>query len=277
MIYFFCGAPKHGSHFQLFIITESLKQQGIPFEPVGEKIFDHNDNEAAKKLLHELDQSPDEVFIAKGHFLNKKLLLSYQNIRIFHIWRDMGDVLVSRYHYQMKRYGKTYQDFSDFYRRDGRTHMFYQLAYQNIWRSVCDPRVFHIDYAELRQHFQESVGNMLKFADLLGVDVADLEARVSLDNLRHQQNDDAGVLFRRGAVGDYEAIISDEIQEDMKRIMELTPTMLRVHAFLDDPRVILAPYYVFPGKRFLNGAVRMLAGSKSSDQSHKSKPIIWWK
>lgn len=276
MIYFFCGAPKHGSHFQLFVITESLKQQEIRYEAVGDKIFDHNDINAAKKLLDELDGRPGELFVAKGHFLDKDLLLSYQNIRVFHIWRNMGDVLVSRYHYRMKRYGETYKDFADFYKRNGRTHLFYQVAYQHLWRSVSDPRVCHVGYAELREHFQESVGNMLQFVELPGVDLVNLEARVSLDSLRHQQNDDEGVLFRRGAVGDYKAVIPHEIQEDMKHILELTPTMLRVYAFLDNPSVILSPYYGFPAMHYLKNAIRILAGLKSPPR-HMSKPRIWWK
>jgi hypothetical protein len=103
VIFFFCGAPKHGSHYQLLIITESLAQLGIDYVPIGVKVFDHNESRAARELLDSLHRERDRLSVCKGHFLDRDLLLSYDDIKIFHIWRDLGDVLVSRYHYLQRR------------------------------------------------------------------------------------------------------------------------------------------------------------------------------
>lgn len=277
MIYFFCGAPKHGSHFQLFIVTESLKQKGVSYQPVGDKIFDRNDVSSAKKLLDSLETRDDEIFVAKGHFLDKKLLLSYQTIRVFHIWRELGDVLVSRYHYRMKRYGETYQDFSDFYWRDGRAHMFYQIAYQHLWRSVSDPRVYHACYEDLRKDFQGSAPAMLQFSELPDIDLVDLEQRISLDTLKRKQQDAAGVLFRRGSVGEYRDVIPQDIYQDMRQISSLNSIMLKYYAVKQNPKVLLSPYYTFPGKSLINKMLHLVGSRKSRKETQKSKSVIWWK
>ena len=101
MIYFFTGAPKHGSHFQMFIVQEAMEMAGIPFTQVGNKTFHERNLWKSKMLLDTMDKMKNVNWICKGHFGTKRerdLLLSYDNIKIFLIWRDIRDVLVSQYY-----------------------------------------------------------------------------------------------------------------------------------------------------------------------------------
>lgn len=278
MIHFFAGAPKHGSHFQLYIITEAMKQREISYEPIGVKIFDHNDSPAAKLLLDELAQKKNDNFVCKGHFIDKKLLMSYQDIRIYLIWRRIGDVLVSRFHYLQRRYGRNFENFADYYQRDGRRHVFYQRVYNLLWKPEKDERVFHVDYFRLRKNFQEAVKPMLAFAGLSGIETERLEDTVSIERSRKKHNDPKGILIRKGEVGEYRSVIPSEIQEDMKMIMSMPITQLKIKAFLNDPTVLFAPYYKFPGKGFVDWAVEKRKAFKvRKDEKPKSKKeLMWW-
>lgn len=278
MIFFFTGGPKHGSHFQLYIITEGLNQKGITYGQAGINIVDRNDSPGTKRLLDEINQKREEIFICKGHFLDKELLLSYADIRIFLIWREIGDVLVSRYHYLIHRYGQTFDDFADFYRKDGRNHTFYQTAYHHLWQPVTDQRVFHVNYSDLRKDFQNAVRPMLDFAGLSDVDVEALEEKVSIERSRKKHNDPKGVLIRKGAVGEYESVIPPEILEDIEHIRQMSTLQLKIQAFLNNPKVVISQYYNYPGKSMVTWMLKQRRRflDKKEHNASDEREIVWW-
>ncbi len=174
------------------------------------------------KLLDQLAQDPNGVFVCKGHWgspAERDVLLSYEDIRIYLIWRDVRDVLVSQYH-SILNDGKTFDDFSDYYRQNGRTHLFQQVAFRNAWRSFeGDPRVHTTDYAGLVEGFPAEASAMMSFSRIEGVDLDDLAQRVSMDRLRVKHNDPEGNFFRRGIVGEYhELAASPAISKDIEQI-----------------------------------------------------------
>jgi hypothetical protein len=268
MIFFFCGAAKNGSHFQMLIVKESMEQQGIKYEQVGDVIFHTHDLKAGRRLLDDLDKRTNEIFVCKGHWgakTERDILLSYENIRIFHIWREIRDVLVSQYYHDMRESRKSYKDFSDFYRRIGRSFLFWQVAYRRTWMPVSgDSRVYSSRFTELKQNFREAASELLAFAGIEGVDLDNLEKRVALDRLREKYDELGGsAFFRRGIVGEHREVINSTIiHEDIAHIENLGDVRFRLHSFFHNfsrnPRALL--YYPFPGRELVMFFVRPVLG-----------------
>jgi len=186
MILFFCGAPKNASHFQMFIVQEALSQKGTAFSNPGNDIFHNHELEAGKKLLEHLDGLSEEMFLCKGHWgsqVERDILLSYENIRIFLIWRDVRDALVSQYFYDINKFGKSYRDFSRFYWWTGRLFLLQQISYRHVWTVTQDPRIQNSSFVELKQNFVEAASKLLAFANIQRVDLEDLDRRLALDRL----------------------------------------------------------------------------------------------
>ncbi len=223
MILFFCGAPKHGSHFQMFVVQEALEQRGIPFQQVGNAIFHTHDLRAGVALLNELESRENEIFICKGHWGAKRerdLLLKYATVRVFLIWRDLRDVLVSQYYYDINKSGIRHRDFETFYWRSGRFLLREHLRYRRVWDEVGDDtRIVHTEFRALRERFREEAEGLLRFAEVEGVDLRDLEERLRLERLREKHHDPGGAFFRKGVVGEYaEVIRSKEVLQDIAAI-----------------------------------------------------------
>jgi hypothetical protein len=233
MVFFFCGAPKHGSHFQMFILTESLVQKGMPYEQVGNEIFHRRKLRRAKRLLDQLMGRNENVYVCKGHFGSRRerdFLLSYDRIKIFLIWRDLRDVLVSQYFYDMNKGGKTFKDFQDFYWKRGRWFLCYHVKFRRNWEGASkDPRVFTSAFPELKRDFSQSAVELLRFSGIEGVDTAALQHQLSMERLRVKHNDPKKVFFRRGDIGEHRDIIGDQrIYEDIVRITNLDVTPLNI-------------------------------------------------
>lgn len=225
MILFFCGAPKNGSHFQKFILLESLLQKGLDFKKIGIRIFHLHKFREGKRLLDKLDKKKDKIFICKGHWGKRKerdLLLSYNNIRIFLIWRNIRDVLVSHYFYRLNKYGKDYTGFREYYLIEGRWFLLDQLKFRKNWQSVRnDSRVINASFARLVKNFHQATKEMVEAVGINGVDYDDLKKRVSLSNLRQKYNSNKA-LFRRGILDEHRQIINDQkIQNEIEQIKNL--------------------------------------------------------
>lgn len=132
-------------------------QKGVNFEQTGNKIFHANDYQRAKKLLNKLDENPNKTFICKGHWgktFERDLLLSYKNIKIFLIWRNVKDVLVSHYFYKINKYGKKYDSFSEYYWTEGRRFLIDQMKYRNVWKKAAETsEVIESSFKNLKKKF----------------------------------------------------------------------------------------------------------------------------
>jgi hypothetical protein len=146
-----------------------------------------------------------------------------------------------------------------------------------LWRPVNDRKVFHASYADLRQKFRASVGEMLAFAGLTGEDHMALEQQVALDRLRQKQNDAEGVLFRRGAVGESADAIPANILSDIARIQAMGGLRLKMAAFAANPKVVAKPHFKYPGKTLLMWSLRAMRGSRQRGDKQRTGEAFWWR
>jgi hypothetical protein len=164
--------------------------------------------------LKELSSAPDGLFLTKGHWGEPKerdLLLSCDNVKVFLIWRDFRDVLVSQFVFEQNKFGRRFADFDDYYWKylGGRYHLLNQLEYKRCWESAPNRgNVFAASFNELKTDFAAAAGEMLRFAGIDGVDLARLEQDVTVEKLREETGDKSGAHFRKGAIGDYKSVIT---------------------------------------------------------------------
>jgi hypothetical protein len=216
MIYFFNGAAKHASFFQMFIIQKALDQVGKPFSRVKNTFFHRHHRKSAKRQLKELASACSDLFLIKGHWgepCERDLLLMCDNIKIFLIWRDFRDVLVSQFFFEQNKFGKRFADFDDYYWRylGGRYNLLQHLKYKRCWDSAQDERSIYVaHFHELKTNFASAADRMLQFAGIDGVDLAQLEQEVTVARLRDTTGDKAGAHFRKGIIGDYKSIITSK-------------------------------------------------------------------
>ncbi len=233
MIYFFCGAEKNASHYQRFIVEEALKQRGLDFTVAGNEIFHAYKWFAGWQLLHQLHRNSGERYLCKGHWghlIERRLLLSVQSLRVFLIWRHLRDVMISSFHFENNRRSPRYGNFAQFYWSEGRQFFMRQLLYRRGWIKLADhPRVFQINFEDLKQDFSSYADRMLDFAGIEGVDLKALEEQMSLERMRQTRNDPNGKFFRKGEPGEHRAFaFSQEVLEDMQHLEALSSPMLNL-------------------------------------------------
>jgi Sulfotransferase domain len=197
----FAGGHRMGSTYQYLIGLNALKQLGLPIK--------HTDNPAltifhlqkVRKALEITDESPASYFIAKAHAAFPEqvdAVLTAKNARIFLVWRDQKDSLVSDYHFAQRKAGHVYSDFDDYFLRRGRKILTRNCLQQLVWQSIDDDRVRAWDYLDLVYDFETSAKQITDFAGLQNVDIDALKAAVSIKKLRETHNDPDGKFFRVG-------------------------------------------------------------------------------
>ena len=179
LIYFFAGAHKNGSHFQFYVLEEALRQRSSAYRVEGADIFHERDLSRARKLFWEL-RGTDDLILCKGHWHRRqeqKLLLGEKNLKIFLIWRDLKDVLISSYHYKINKFRANYKDFSEFYFNDGGRDL---LIHQRLYRMSLVGEVLSMRRAMKRwsRTFQREAALLLSYAGVGDVDLATLEAEI---------------------------------------------------------------------------------------------------
>lgn len=267
MIFFFAGPHKNGTHFQMLVATTALDLLRTPYRFVGDMVLDRTrvfkgDLSSGKAVLDVLASDPQEIQVCKAHWgtpLERDLLLTYPDIRIFLIWRDLRDVLVSSFYYHRTRFPDRFHDFDHFYRKKGRGILLHQVRYQRTWRRFRDdPRVFESRYEDLVSSFATNVPKLLNFARIGPVDLSELEDRLSIEKLRRKYKDQDGFLFRRGTVGEHTGLFqSNEYGQDIERFRRFSDPRLWLESLIDDPRVILKRHFPFPGKRIVVAGARI--------------------
>ncbi len=222
LIYFFAGAHKNGSHFQFYVLEEALRQRSIPYQVAGTDIFHGHDLGRARKLLSDL-RGADDIILCKGHWhrrRERKLLLGEKDLRVFLIWRDLKDVLISSYHYKINKFGAVYADFSDFYFADGGRDL---LIQQRLIRKAWSGEPAHeTSYEVLVDEFPKEAARLLAHAGINDVDLTPLQAETRLDRLRETRGDQNGVFFRKGTTGQHRSFgLSPDVEADIERLLQL--------------------------------------------------------
>jgi hypothetical protein len=229
MIHFFAGAHKNGSHFQFYVLEESLRQRSIPYRVVGLEALHAHDLERTRQLLKDLRGS-DEIILLKGHWYRRRerdLLLGQKDIKIFLIWRDLKDVLISSYHYRINKFGSDDRGFRAFYFEDGgRDLLISQRLYRIAW-SGCE--VHETSYEALVDDFSREAKRLLDYAGIEGVDLAALRVETSIGRLRETREDQSGVFFRDGTTGQHRSFdFAPDVIADMEKVSRLgRPALLR--------------------------------------------------
>ena len=222
VICFFAGAHKNGSHFQFYVLEEALRQRSIPYQVVGTDVFHEHDLGRARTLLSEM-RDADDVILCKGHWYRsreRKLLLDQENLRVFLIWRNLKDVLISSYHYKINKFGADYADFSEFYFEDGGRDL---LIQQRLYRMAWSGEPAHeTSYEALVDDFQNEAARLLAHVGIEGVDLTALMAETRLDRLRETRGDQDGVFFRKGTTAQHRNFgLATDVEADIERLLVL--------------------------------------------------------
>lgn len=222
MIHFFAGAHKNGSHFQFYVVEEALRQRACPYRILGLDAFHTHDLNRSRELLADLRGS-DEIILLKGHWYRRRerqLLLGEENVKIFLIWRDLKDVLISSYRYRINKFGADDRGFRAFYFDDGgRDLLINQHLYKIAWSGE---DTHETSYEALVDEFPNEAERLLTYAGIDGVDLDALQAETSIGRLRETREDQKGVFFRDGRTRQYRDFhFEPDVITDMERIAGL--------------------------------------------------------
>jgi len=219
------GAFKSGSSWLLEILKQIRDFDEIP-EQYRSSLYrqawlDH------KKALAFLESGyyRERDFISKGHFFGhryRKLFLSYKDVYVFDITRDMKDSIASHYYHFKRVYGVDW-DFPTFYWRVGRFKAYQIKLYHGTWyRSA--PTVYVSSYERLKNDFEEEVHRIGRF---IGVEleegrIREIKEITSIESMRQARGQDKlredQRFFRKGVVGDWRNHFNERMLRDVERI-----------------------------------------------------------
>ncbi|MGI9491759.1 MAG: sulfotransferase domain-containing protein [Geminicoccaceae bacterium] len=229
MIHFFAGSHKNGSHFQFYVLEEALKQRALPYRILGLEALHVHDLNRSRALISEL-RGTDQTILLKGHWYRRQeqtFLLSEKMIKVYLIWRDLKDVLISSYHYRINKFGADDRGFHVFYYQDGgRELLIEQYLYRLAWSGK---ETHETSYEALVDDFPREAQRLLDYAGVDGVDLVALQHETSINRLRETRDDQKGVFFRKGTTGQFRDVdFEPEIVADMARLKNLgRPALLR--------------------------------------------------
>lgn len=198
-----------GSTFQALTVRHALRQLRVKIHTTDNPALDIFHLQKIRSSFAEADKHPDAYYFGKAHAAFPKqvqAVLSAKHLRVFLIWRDQQDALVSDYHFSRRRAGHVYRDFDDYFARRGRKILLRNCLQKTVWDSVDDDRVKVWDYLDLANDFQKTAADMLSFGGIDGVNLKALERSVSLVQLRKRYRDDQGTFFRQGGKQDIQAL-----------------------------------------------------------------------
>ena len=220
------GAPKSGSTWMFNILSEMHNFA----KPPPEFILDtKNVNPEIRydrlaDLLSKLNYR-DEDYLIKNHFgevKHRELVLSFDSVFVFDIERDIRDVVVSGYFYEMRRRSpEERESFQRYYWTEGRYLADLVRNYHNVWREAPRDRAFLVSYNRLKTDFSAEV---LRMGQFLGLSLSDEQLRVigdatSMNSLRKKYDDDGDIkFFRKGAIGDWVNHFRGPEMNDIKAI-----------------------------------------------------------
>ncbi|MCH9809067.1 MAG: sulfotransferase domain-containing protein [Alphaproteobacteria bacterium] len=213
MLLFFAGGHRMGSTFQGLIVLHALKQLGIKYRQPDNAAMNVFHLEKMRAFLKAADDNPKWYYYAKSHVAfptQVETVLAAERVRIFLVWRDQRDALVSDFHFSQRHAGHVYGSFQDYFWRRGRKVLLRNRLQQVVWDGVEDDRVRAWDYLDLVDNFERSAGEMVEFAGMEGVDIEALKKSVSIGQLRKKFNDPKGAFFRKGGKQDIEELGPDK-------------------------------------------------------------------
>lgn len=198
-----------GSTYQYLIGLNALKQLRIPIRHTDNPALNVFHLQKIRDGFAKAEETPETYFMAKTHPAfpeQAEAVLSAEHARVFLVWRDQEDALVSDFHFAQRHAGHIYRDFDDYFARRGRKILLRNCLQKVTWDAIDDLRVRAWDYLDLVHEFDRSAAEMLDFAGLEGVDLTALKDSVSIEQLRKTRNDPTGTFFRKGGKQDLTAL-----------------------------------------------------------------------
>lgn len=205
MLLIFAGGHRMGSTYQSLIGLNALTQLGIPFRRTDNSALNSFHLQKVREAFKAADAQPDAYFVAKAHPAfpeQAETMLTAKNSRVFLVWREQQDALVSDFHFAQRRAGHVYKNFDDYFSRRGRKILLRNCLQKLVWEGIKDDRVRAWNYLDLVHDFETAAREMLDFAGLKNVDLDALKESVSIEQLRKTHNDPKGTFFRKGGKQD---------------------------------------------------------------------------
>ena len=221
------GAFRSGSTWLTHIVRSIVEHSDIPNEYCNNRAWKKGTSIHSKKLkffLQQIDYK-HKNYVSKNH-LNKvwhrKTILSYKNVYILDIQRDIRDTLTSGYYYYRSK-GEFSGNFEKFYWRRGRYLTDYIKRYHEIWR-YSSPRIYISSYEMLKAEFNVEVRKIGRFLGikLLDTDITEIRKGTDINKLRttwrEQGKSENERFFRKGIVGDWQNYFNAEMLRDLENI-----------------------------------------------------------
>lgn len=161
-------------------------------------------------------------YLCKNHLEDKAqrdLLLSYPNVFILDIERDIRDVVVSAY-YHFCREGYYSGSFESFYWMRGRNIANDVINYHKTW-NVNPDRVFVSCYENLKRDFGNEVERIGKFLKLKVTEqiIDKCKSNTEFTKLKSREKSKNNLtFFRKGIVGDWQNHFNDGMLVDLEKI-----------------------------------------------------------
>ena len=178
------------------------------------------DPEKLADALARLDYHVDD-YMAKTHFWKpeqRDLILSYDDVYVLNIKRDMRDVVVSAYYHECRNSGYK-ESFQHFYWQRGKEVAQRVADYHEVW-SLGSSRVHTSSFEHMIEHGADELCRIAGFLGLHPTDevIEDILAFLQIDHIRRAmgQEHDKIPFFRKGVAGDWKNHFTAEITEDFE-------------------------------------------------------------
>ena len=214
------GAFKSGSSW-LFKLLSCLTD----FSPAPEEYLNPNwvhpsiEPDKLADFLENVDYSSNN-YLCKNHFgktKERELILSYSDVFVVGITRDIRDVLVSAYyHYcRVEGYG---ENFKTYYWTRGRRVAEFVRKYNQTW-NIKSPNLYVSSYEDLKSHPHLEIKNIANF---LRLSIAEetinlISQKISFEAMKTPHKNGH---VRKGIVGDWQNHLDEAMIKDLKKIQE---------------------------------------------------------
>lgn len=213
------GAMKSGSTwlFQLFTHTNALARIPEEFQDPGwnNQSVQHK---SLTKAAETLSASPN-FYATKQHWRNKNAhLMRYEQIRVLNIIRDIRDVIVSRYHHDVRKFGfegdmeKFLDEKLDFLVKEN-------IEYHSYWMNAPErnSKSYYItSYEYLLDQYEKACRELFDFS---GISLTDEQYATTLEKnlFKNKPLTGPGEFFRKGQAFSF---LDDLTPQQAERILD---------------------------------------------------------
>ncbi|MGH2397686.1 MAG: sulfotransferase domain-containing protein, partial [bacterium] len=161
-------------------------------------------------------------YIVKTHFgkpEERDLILSYDDVYVLNIKRDIRDVVVSAYYHDVRSL-KYEGSFEDFYWLCGKKVAQQVSDYHAVW-SVQSPRIVTSSYERMLADFRKEFRRVSAFLGFHPTDetIDEIRTFFQIERIRElwKEENDKVSFFRKGVAGDWRNHFTADIEEDFEQ------------------------------------------------------------